>query len=88
MKSHSTSGQDGWFTLPGPFHATRARGARLRAEAEAQNATVLDFSQVEGISAACCDELVGKGDWIATTGENENVRETVVAVLRRRGKLS
>lgn len=67
--------------------AVRATAARVREQAISEGATVLDFSGTEYISHSAADELVCKHQWDATTGEDPDVREAIVHVLRRRGKL-
>lgn len=75
-----------WFAVP-QCVATRDRARRLREQAAAQGCDVLDFAATELLTVSAADELVCNGRWTATTGENEEVRETVERALRRRGRI-
>jgi hypothetical protein len=75
-----------WFKVP-KIVAIRHSAAKVREQAIAEGATVLDFSECEYISYSAADELVCKHNWEATTGEDEHAREAVVAALKRRGLL-
>lgn len=76
----------GWFQVP-EFVGTRHRARELRAEAEATGCDVLNFADTKLITLPAADELVCNGHWMATTGENADVRETVEWALQRRGRI-
>lgn len=78
-----------WFEVP-QIVVTRARGKLLREQALAEGCDVLDFSKTELLTIAAADELVCNGAaggsiWVATTGENPDVREQVEKAQARRG---
>lgn len=77
-----------WFKVP-KVVAIRATAAKVREQAIAEGATVLDFSETEWLSHSAADELVGKHQWEATTGDDDpDIREAIETVLRRRGRVT